>query len=67
MVSELDEQHFVALLGKLIGEAKHLQNNPPENIPIEDRGEIYTSQTASSRKFVRSSSAPVYDVRFVKN
>eukprot|EP00197_Chlamydomonas_leiostraca_P004747 CAMPEP_0202867528 /NCGR_PEP_ID=MMETSP1391-20130828/9483_1 /ASSEMBLY_ACC=CAM_ASM_000867 /TAXON_ID=1034604 /ORGANISM="Chlamydomonas leiostraca, Strain SAG 11-49" /LENGTH=429 /DNA_ID=CAMNT_0049547581 /DNA_START=14 /DNA_END=1303 /DNA_ORIENTATION=- len=37
MDGELDEQHFVALLTKLVGEAKHLQNNPPENIPVEDR------------------------------
>lgn len=34
---ELDEDKFVTLLGKLIGEAKHLQNNPPELVPIEDR------------------------------
>lgn len=33
---ELDGDKFVALLGKLIGEAKSLQNNPPELIPTED-------------------------------
>ncbi len=36
--SQLDEQAFVALLGKLIGEARHLQNNPPVCVPVEDRG-----------------------------
>jgi acetylornithine deacetylase len=34
----LDEDKFVSLLGKLIGEAKFLQNNPPECVPVEDRG-----------------------------
>ncbi|GLC37544.1 hypothetical protein PLESTB_001759000 [Pleodorina starrii] len=34
---ELDETLFVDLLRKLIGEAKHLQNNPPEAVPKEDR------------------------------
>lgn len=33
----LDEDAFVSLLGKLIGEAKYLQNNPPDHIPKEDR------------------------------
>ncbi len=36
---QLDDTKFVDLLGKLIGEAKHLQNNPPEFVPTEDRGE----------------------------
>ncbi len=35
---ELDESLFVDLLGKLVGEAKHLQNNPPDCVPVEDRG-----------------------------
>jgi hypothetical protein len=35
----LDEESFVGLLGRLIGEAKYLQNNPPELTPCEDRGE----------------------------
>ena len=35
---ELSEDMFVGVLGKLIGEAKHLQNNPPELVPKEDRG-----------------------------
>jgi len=34
----LDEESFVSLLSKLVGEAKHLQNNPPELVPCEDRG-----------------------------
>jgi hypothetical protein len=34
---ELDEGQFLSLLGKLIGESKFLQNNPPELVPIEDR------------------------------
>lgn len=36
--AELDSDGFVSLLGKLIGEAKHLQNNPPDCEPVEDRG-----------------------------
>ncbi|KAL6763183.1 acetylornithine deacetylase [Haematococcus lacustris] len=34
---KLDEQRFVDLLSRLIGEVKHLQNNPPNHIPCEDR------------------------------
>lgn len=34
----LNESSFVELLGKLIGETRHLQNNPPELVPVEDRG-----------------------------
>lgn len=34
---ELDTPKFLALLGKLLGESKHLQNNPPELVPVEDR------------------------------
>lgn len=37
--STLDEESFVQLLGSLINEAKFLQNNPPELVPVEDRGE----------------------------
>ncbi|CAA6669695.1 unnamed protein product [Spirodela intermedia] len=33
----LDEEAFVSLLAKLIGEARHVQNNPPDLIPKEDR------------------------------
>eukprot|EP00271_Cylindrocystis_brebissonii_P006292 TRINITY_DN189_c0_g1_i1.p1 TRINITY_DN189_c0_g1~~TRINITY_DN189_c0_g1_i1.p1 ORF type:complete len:435 (-),score=75.46 TRINITY_DN189_c0_g1_i1:458-1762(-) len=33
----LDEKAFLELLGKLIGETKHLQNNANENVPVEDR------------------------------
>lgn len=33
---ELDEAVFVELLGKLIGEAEKLQNNPPDLIPQEN-------------------------------
>lgn len=32
-----DEDQFVKLLSKLIGESKYLQNNPPELVPVEDR------------------------------
>jgi len=32
----LDQDTFVTLLGKLIGEAEKLQNNPPDLIPQED-------------------------------
>ncbi|CAI5959724.1 unnamed protein product [Closterium sp. NIES-64] len=34
---QLDEDRFVALLEKLINEARYLQNNPPECVPKEDR------------------------------
>lgn len=34
---ELDQRQFIDLLGKLIGESKYLQNNPPELVPVEDR------------------------------
>ena len=37
---ELAEDHFVELLGKLVGESKYLQNNPPECVPVEDRGAL---------------------------
>ena len=33
----LNKDSFVTLLSKLIGESKHVQNNPPELIPEEDR------------------------------
>ncbi|XP_078438481.1 peptidase M20/M25/M40 family protein [Wolffia australiana] len=36
-LGELDKEAFVALLGKLIGETRHVQNNPPELVPKEDR------------------------------
>ncbi|XP_019190972.1 PREDICTED: acetylornithine deacetylase [Ipomoea nil] len=36
-LGDLNKERFVALLGKLIGESKYLQNNPPELIPEEDR------------------------------
>jgi acetylornithine deacetylase len=34
---DLDEGKFLSLLEKLIGESQHLQNNPPELVPKEDR------------------------------
>lgn len=33
----LDEESFVALLSKVIGESRYVQNNPPELVPQEDR------------------------------
>ncbi|GMH09219.1 hypothetical protein Nepgr_011059 [Nepenthes gracilis] len=36
-LGELRRDSFVALLTKLIGESKYVQNNPPELIPEEDR------------------------------
>lgn len=32
-----DENMFVHTLGSLIGEAKHLQNNPPAHVPCESK------------------------------
>ncbi|XP_050152363.1 acetylornithine deacetylase-like isoform X2 [Malus sylvestris] len=37
IVGDLDKESFISLLSKLIGESKHLQNNPPDLIPQEDR------------------------------
>ena len=34
---QLNEEEFVVLLTKLIGESKYVQNNPPELIPSEDK------------------------------
>eukprot|EP00051_Salpingoeca_urceolata_P026545 m.477694 g.477694 ORF g.477694 m.477694 type:complete len:493 (+) comp20921_c0_seq1:1550-3028(+) len=34
---ELNTERFVSLLTKLIGESKHVQNNPPKHVPEEDR------------------------------
>lgn len=36
-LGELDKQSFTALLSKLIGESKFVQNNPPDLVPQEDR------------------------------
>ncbi|KAL9167084.1 hypothetical protein ABFS82_05G073000 [Erythranthe guttata] len=36
-VGDLNKDSFVTLLSKLIGESKHVQNNPPDLIPEEDR------------------------------
>ncbi|XP_020217011.1 acetylornithine deacetylase [Cajanus cajan] len=36
-LGDLERESFVSLLSKLIGESKHVQNNPPELIPQEDR------------------------------
>lgn len=33
---EMNEERFIGLLGKLIGEAEHVQNAPPDFIPRED-------------------------------
>ncbi|XP_043718380.1 acetylornithine deacetylase-like [Telopea speciosissima] len=37
LLDQLDKDSFVSLLSKLIRESKHVQNNPPELIPEEDR------------------------------
>lgn len=36
-LGELNKESFVSLLGKIIGESKYVQNNPPDLIPEEDR------------------------------
>ncbi|XP_057978542.1 acetylornithine deacetylase isoform X2 [Malania oleifera] len=36
-LGKLNEESFVTLLSKLIGESKYVQNNPPDLIPQEDR------------------------------
>ena len=35
-----NEERYVKLLTALIGETKHLQDNPPRFVPEEDRFEI---------------------------
>ncbi|PKA60079.1 IAA-amino acid hydrolase ILR1-like 1 [Apostasia shenzhenica] len=37
LMGSLDRESYIALLDKIIGEARHVQNNPPELIPKEDR------------------------------
>ncbi|KAK4364619.1 hypothetical protein RND71_015977 [Anisodus tanguticus] len=37
ILGDLNKDSFITLLGKLIGESKYVQNNPPELIPEEDR------------------------------
>ncbi|KAL8489188.1 hypothetical protein ACS0TY_025184 [Phlomoides rotata] len=37
ILGDLDKDSYVSLLSKLIGESEHLQNNPPDLIPEEDR------------------------------
>ncbi|KAK9927933.1 hypothetical protein M0R45_025093 [Rubus argutus] len=37
LLGDLNKDSFISLLSKLIGEAKYVQNNPPELIPQEDR------------------------------
>jgi acetylornithine deacetylase len=37
LLGDLNRDSFISLLSKLIGEAKYVQNNPPELIPQEDR------------------------------
>eukprot|EP00775_Hariotina_reticulata_P001518 gene1518-1855_t len=48
--TELDEDKFVDLLGKLIGDSKLLQNNPPELVPVEDSW--VTAVTAAAARHV---------------
>lgn len=36
-LGELDRDSYVSLLTKVVGEARHVQNNPPDLIPKEDR------------------------------
>eukprot|EP00211_Chloroparvula_japonica_P002561 CAMPEP_0119119090 /NCGR_PEP_ID=MMETSP1310-20130426/734_1 /TAXON_ID=464262 /ORGANISM="Genus nov. species nov., Strain RCC2339" /LENGTH=437 /DNA_ID=CAMNT_0007108505 /DNA_START=115 /DNA_END=1428 /DNA_ORIENTATION=- len=42
---ELDEDRYVALMTKLIGEAESLQNCPPEFVPIEDNAGRHVLKT----------------------
>ncbi|KAL0904882.1 hypothetical protein M5K25_027041 [Dendrobium thyrsiflorum] len=37
LIGSLDRDSYVSLLSKIIGEARHVQNNPPDLIPKEDR------------------------------
>ncbi|KAJ0970819.1 hypothetical protein J5N97_018778 [Dioscorea zingiberensis] len=37
LVGPLDRDSYVSLLSKVIGEARHVQNNPPDLVPKEDR------------------------------
>uniref|UniRef100_A0A6U4Z9L5 Peptidase M20 dimerisation domain-containing protein n=2 Tax=Hemiselmis andersenii TaxID=464988 RepID=A0A6U4Z9L5_HEMAN len=42
---EFDKQGFVDILRKLIGENRHLQNNPPLNVPQEDLASDHVMRT----------------------
>ncbi|KAI5642011.1 hypothetical protein M9H77_00208 [Catharanthus roseus] len=37
ILGDMDQESFVTLLSKLIGESQYVQNNPPDLIPEEDR------------------------------
>ncbi|XP_010933488.1 acetylornithine deacetylase isoform X2 [Elaeis guineensis] len=37
VLADLDRDSYVSLLTKIVGEARHVQNNPPDLIPKEDR------------------------------
>ncbi|XP_020589779.1 acetylornithine deacetylase [Phalaenopsis equestris] len=37
LIGSLDRESYVSLLSKIVGEARHVQNNPPDLIPEEDR------------------------------
>ncbi|XP_008786311.1 acetylornithine deacetylase [Phoenix dactylifera] len=37
VLGDLDRDSYVSLLAKIVGEARHVQNNPPDLIPKEDR------------------------------
>lgn len=37
VLGELDRDSYVSLLAKIVGEARHVQNNPPDLLPKEDR------------------------------
>ncbi|CAK9309477.1 unnamed protein product [Citrullus colocynthis] len=37
ILGELEKDSYISLLSKLIGEAKFVQNNPPDLVPVEDK------------------------------
>jgi acetylornithine deacetylase len=63
---EMDKQAFVSLLGKLIGEAEHLQNNPPELIPEEDRVVRHVLEVLSPHSTEHGGPLKIQHVTYVK-
>eukprot|EP00731_Ephydatia_muelleri_P025862 Em0017g945a len=63
---ELNSDRFVQLLGKLIGEAKYLQNNPPKFIPQEDRAIQHVKEVLEPFSTAKGGPIQIDHVTFVE-
>ena len=63
---EMDKEAFTLLLGKLIGEAEHLQNNPPELVPQEDRVVRHVLEVLRPHSVEQGGPLKVQHVSYVK-